>query len=83
MIQIPHSNQIRAGRALLGWSVQDLAERAGVTVATVKKAESSPGEADEVRAAKLAAICGALNASGVVFTKDLSRLGVALDLRGR
>lgn len=74
--------QLAAGRTLLGWSVADLSDRAGVTIAMIKRAEASPGEAD-VPTAKLAAICATLYGAGVVFTRDLSRVGVALDLRKR
>lgn len=77
-----YSNQLRAGRAMLGWSVQDLADRSGVSVAMVKRGEASPGEPD-LKLDKVAALCGALHASGIVFTQDMSRIGVALDLRKR
>lgn len=80
MIPYLRPNQLSAGRALLGWSIADLADKSGVSVAAIKRAEASNGEPD-IPAAKLAAICGAMHAAGVIFTKDLSRIGVALDMR--
>lgn len=58
------SAQIRAGRALLNWTVRDLADRAGVHRNTVTRAETDatgPGHAT-------AAIRTALEAAGVEFT---------------
>ena len=37
------SEQIRAGRALIKWSAEDLAEAAGVGVATIRRFESVAG----------------------------------------
>jgi predicted transcriptional regulator len=36
-------SQIRAARGLLGWSQSDLAERAGVSLPTVKRVEAGTG----------------------------------------
>jgi transcriptional regulator with XRE-family HTH domain len=72
--------QITAGRALLGWSIADLAKRSGVSVRMVKRAEANP---EAISPSKLAAICAAFIGAGVVFIRDMSRMGVALDLRGR
>lgn len=57
------SAQIRAARALLNWTVRDLAERAGVHRNTVTRAETDatgPGHAT-------ASIRAALEAAGVEF----------------
>jgi transcriptional regulator with XRE-family HTH domain len=57
------SAQIRAARALLNWTVRDLAERAGVHRNTVTRAETDatgPGHAT-------AAIRAAIEAAGVEF----------------
>ena len=35
--------QIKAARALLGWSQEDLAKRAGISVPTVKRLEAANG----------------------------------------
>lgn len=58
------SAQIRAGRALLNWTVRDLADRAGVHRNTVTRSETDatgPGHAT-------AAIRATLEAAGVEFT---------------
>lgn len=58
------SAQLRAARALLNWTVRDLADKAGVHRNTVSRAETdatAPGHAT-------AAIQRALEAAGVEFT---------------
>lgn len=60
------SAQIRAGRALLNWTVRDLSDRAGVHRNTITRAETDatgPGHAT-------AAIQAALEAAGVVFLAE-------------
>lgn len=58
--------QIRAARALLGWTVHDLATRSRLSYATVQRAESSPG-IPSTQATNLFAIQQALEQGGVVF----------------
>ena len=60
--------QIRAARGLLGWSQAKLAERAGVSAMTVKRAEGSgsPSPAQGARSA----IRTALEAAGIVFLPE-------------
>ncbi|MDU8946169.1 helix-turn-helix domain-containing protein [Ovoidimarina sediminis] len=57
--------QIRAARALIGWSQKDLAEALGVSTMTIKRAEGSgkPAAPPET----LGAIRTRLEAEGVVF----------------
>ena len=60
------SAQIRAARALLNWTVRDLAEKSGVHRNTVTRAETDatgPGYATE-------AMCAALEAAGVQFIDE-------------
>jgi len=57
--------QLRAARALLGWSQADLAARVGLSSMTIKRAEGS-GKPPASPAA-LAAIRAALEAAGVLF----------------
>jgi transcriptional regulator with XRE-family HTH domain len=38
--------QVRAGRALLGWDQAELAERANISVKTVKRLEATSGQVD-------------------------------------
>ena len=72
--------QIKAARAMLGWSTQGLAEAAGVSVATIKKYEQQAG-IPRANARILDSIVRSLNAAGVQFTGDpLSNPGVTLNL---
>lgn len=74
--------QVRAARALLGWSVSDLAVTSGVSQDAIRKAEVAIGELPiSEKAIRLLMIAFATH--HVVFTKDFSRIGVALDLRER
>ena len=59
--------QIRAARALLGWTAKDLAQTAKVGVSTVQRIENAEGTPN-VHAANLAAIQSALEAAGIEFT---------------
>lgn len=58
--------QIRAARALLGWSVTELARRAGLSYATVQRAERAVG-IPATQAHNLYAIQRAIEDGGVVF----------------
>jgi transcriptional regulator with XRE-family HTH domain len=59
--------QIRAARALLGWTAKDLAQKAKVGVSTVQRIENAEGTPN-VHVANLAAIQSALEAAGIEFT---------------
>lgn len=70
------SAQIRAARALLNWTVRDLADRAGVHRNTVTRSETDatgPGHAT-------AAIRAALEQAGVIFV-DPNGEGAGVRLR--
>lgn len=67
--------QLRAARALLGLSQAEVAEAAGLSVPTVKRAEGAG--AISASASALAAIRAALEAQGVEFTNG-DRPGVRL-----
>lgn len=56
--------QIRAARSLLHWSAETLAERAGVGIATIRRAESTD-DVPSVNAQNLAKILAAIKAAGV------------------
>jgi transcriptional regulator with XRE-family HTH domain len=58
--------QIRAARALLAWSVTELARRAGLSYATVQRAERAAG-IPATQAPNLFAIQRAIEDAGVVF----------------
>ena len=61
--------QMRAGRALLRWSAQDLADRAKLGVATVRRAELFDGEPNMTQA-NAEAIRRALEAAGCIFIAE-------------
>jgi hypothetical protein len=58
--------QIRAARALLGWSAQQLADKSGVSYSAIQRAESF-NTVPSMRAPNLYALQRALEDGGVVF----------------
>lgn len=58
--------QIRAARALLGWSQQRLADEAGVSAITIKRLEASD-ETLQARYETVMKVQDAVEAAGVVF----------------
>lgn len=58
--------QIRAARGLLGWTAPQLAERAGLSYASIQRAENIDG-ISSMRATNLFAIQRALEDGGVIF----------------
>ena len=58
--------QVKAARALLRWSQNDLAEASGVSIPTVKRLEATTGDLGG-RAATVEAIRSALETAGVEF----------------
>ncbi len=60
--------QLRAARGLLGWSQSELAERAGLSLPTVKTVEAGVGpRVSEEAGMKL---CRALESGGVEFIEE-------------
>jgi len=60
--------QLRAARGLLGWSQSELAQRAGLSLPTVKRVETGKGaRVSEEARAKLQY---ALEAAGVIFIQE-------------
>jgi transcriptional regulator with XRE-family HTH domain len=61
--------QIKAARALIGWSQQDLASESGVSLPTVKRLEAGDGSVGgrQETGDKLVA---ALTAAGVIFIDE-------------
>jgi transcriptional regulator with XRE-family HTH domain len=57
--------QVRAARALIGWSPAQLADAAGVPLSTVDRIES--GQPDSIPAEAVAKLRAALESAGVVF----------------
>ena len=60
------AEQIRAARALLRWSGQDLADRSGIGFRTIQRFESESG-IPASRSKNLEAIRRSFEAAGVVF----------------
>jgi transcriptional regulator with XRE-family HTH domain len=58
--------QVKAARALLGWSQEDLAERSGLSVPTIRRFEAR----SKLRVSKEARLKmeAALEAAGIAFT---------------
>ena len=74
------SEQLRAARALLGMSQQDVATAAGISTMTLKRAEGSGKPPASAEA--MAAIGRALEAAGVIFI-DRNGNGPGVRLRDR
>jgi len=75
------SAQIRAARALIRWSAQDLADASSVGVTTIRRAELTHSETKLTRANDQA-IRRALEAAGVEFIDAENREGPGVRLRG-
>jgi len=75
--------QIRAARALLGWSQQRLADEAGLSAITVKRLEASE-ETFQARFETVMRVKEAVEAAGVVFRAGENGLihGVSLRQKG-
>ena len=69
--------QLRAGRAILGWSATDLAEHAGVHVTTVQRMENYNGKTRGT-VATLEKIINAFEIEGVEFVSNDEWEGVRL-----
>ena len=74
------AGQIRAGRALVGLSQADVAEAAGVSIPTVKRAEADEGIKVSIEAKRM--IHDALAQAGVEFLWQ-NGSGVGVRLRNR
>ena len=73
------SGQIKAARALLGWKGQDLADKSGVGVATLRRYEAQNG-IPNANTFVLKAIKDCLEGEGIVFSGDpVKSPGVSLD----
>jgi transcriptional regulator with XRE-family HTH domain len=69
--------QIKAARALLGWSQEDLAREAAVSIPTVKRLEAGEGELGG-RSETARKLRTALEASGIEFLGGNDGIGVRL-----
>ena len=71
------SHQLRAARAILGWTAKELAELAGIHITTVQRLEGANGLIGG-NAATQEKIIGTLEASGIEFLNLNGRRGVVL-----
>jgi transcriptional regulator with XRE-family HTH domain len=78
-----YSPQIRAARALLGWSQDKLARRAGIGLATLRRIEQNEGVL-KGNFSTILKIEKALEQAGIHFTEDDSgEIGVRLKMKIR
>lgn len=77
-----YAEQLRAGRALLDWSQDQLAEEANVGVATIRRMESQSGLIGG-SSRSVWALQEALERGGVVFLNDEDDLGPGVRLAKR
>jgi transcriptional regulator with XRE-family HTH domain len=78
-----YSAQIRAARALLGWSQTQLARRAGLGLATLQRIERDGG-IEKGKFSTVIKIQKALEQAGIHFTEDdTGEIGVRLKVRTR
>lgn len=64
------AGQIRAARALLDWSQPGLADRAGVSMGTIRRMEDSAIGPGRSSAENVAAVQKAIEAAGVAFIAE-------------
>jgi len=72
--------QVKAARALLGWSQADLARASGVSVATIVQLEGAPGN-DSIHSKTAGKLRHAIELAGIDFIEERGGRGVRL--RGR
>ncbi len=74
------SEQMRAARALLRWSAQDLADKSGIGFRTVQRFESESG-IPASRTSNLIAIRKVLEEAGVIFIDQNEEGGPGVRLK--
>jgi transcriptional regulator with XRE-family HTH domain len=74
------SEQIRAARALLRWSAQDLADKSGIGFRTIQRFESETG-IPASRTSNLITIRKVLEDAGVIFIDQSEDRGPGVQLR--
>ena len=75
------SRQIKAARALLGWKGQDLADKSGVGVTTLRRYETQDG-VPNANTFVIKAIKDCFEGAGIVFSGDpVKSPGVSLNQR--
>jgi transcriptional regulator with XRE-family HTH domain len=74
-----YAEQLRAGRALLDWSQDHLAEKSGVGVATVRRLEGQSGRL-RTYSDTLWSLQSALEEAGIIFIPEADGLGPGVRL---
>ena len=77
---MPTAAQLRAARALLAWSMEELAERSGVSSRTIRRAEETE-QAVAVRT--LRRLATAFEAAGIEFIGENNDRGAGVRFRRR
>ena len=77
-----YSAQIRAARAILGWSQDQLAQRAGIGLATLRRVEQGEGLV-KGNFSTIVKIQKAFEQAGINFTEDAGEIGVRLKKKAR
>lgn len=72
--------QIRAARALLKWKAKDLAEKSGVSWATIQRMETEDGVPNTL-AKNVTAVQQALESEGIIFVPEDEAAGAGVRLR--
>jgi len=62
--------QVKAARALVGWSQAELASRSGISLPTIKRIEAEDAGELGGRADTAQAITAALESAGVIFVAE-------------
>jgi predicted transcriptional regulator len=76
------TQQLKAARALLEWTQENLAEKAGISLATVRRLEAIPGPIKGT-AATMVSFVEALEAAGVELIGPDKEGQVGVVLKGR
>jgi transcriptional regulator with XRE-family HTH domain len=79
---MPTAEQIRAARALLGWSVAELSARSGVSVRTITRCELGEG-VPQATTRTIQRLVRAFEAGGVEFIAENTMGGVGVRRRRR
>jgi predicted transcriptional regulator len=82
-VGMPTGEQIRAARAMLGWSVAILASKAGVSWRTIQRAEAAGNQVPRMHIATVEKIQGALEAEGIEFLRAGQRSNGGPGIRRR
>jgi PAS domain S-box-containing protein len=70
--------QLRAARAMLGWSADKLASEAGVSPATIRRYETTD---EHMKEATVSAILVVLNSHGIAVTASSEKITLSLDVK--